>query len=132
MKEDDLFDKIVVPADLESKLEALIDRLAEEDIRAKRKSDRLRLWTTGIAAGITLLLSVGLYFQSGRQSDAPLTAQTGYTVEERDIAITEAQKALILVSRNFNKGLDHLAVANNKIEKTNEKFNNTFNNTFKR
>ncbi|MDR3217817.1 MAG: hypothetical protein LBU22_02390 [Dysgonamonadaceae bacterium] len=132
MKEDDLFDKIVVPADLESKLVALIDRLAVEDIRSKRKAARLRLWTSGIAAGIALLITAGLYFQSGRKPDAPLAAQSGNRIEERDIAITETQKALVLVSQNFNKGLDHLALANSKIEKANEKFNHTFNNTFKK
>jgi hypothetical protein len=119
MKTDDLFAQIEVPADLEVRLETLIDDLAEKEKQSKQKAKQLRLWTVGIAASIVLLFSVGWFFHSDREHPVPLTAQAN----NPEISCIEAQKALVLVSVNFNKGLNQLAMANNEIEKSNKTLN---------
>jgi hypothetical protein len=123
MEKDDLFAQIEVPADLESRLETLIDDLAEKENQSKRKARQLRLWTVGIAASIVLLFSVGWFFHSDREHPVPLTAQAVNPAENLEISCLEAQKALVLVSVNFNKGLNQLAMANNEIEKSNKILN---------
>ncbi|MDR0547397.1 MAG: hypothetical protein LBG77_07440, partial [Dysgonamonadaceae bacterium] len=55
-------EEIVIPKGLEQKLETLIDHLAEQEAQSKRR--QLRIWTGSIAAGIALLLSLGVFFQT--------------------------------------------------------------------
>ena len=121
MKTNDLFDTIEVPAGLENRLETLIDSLAEAEKQRKRKVRQLYWRLSGLAAGVAILLSIGIFLHSGNQKE--LTAQTVYTPEEQELACREAQKALLLVSKNFNKGMYHLALAVNEIEKSNETIN---------
>jgi hypothetical protein len=123
MKKDDLFDKIEIPVDLESRLEALIDDLADKEKQTRRKARQQGLWAMGIAASITLFISVVLFFSSDKENFLPLTAQITPPAEDPELACLEAQKALILVSANFNKGLNQLEIANNEIEKSNKKLN---------
>ncbi|GHT07676.1 hypothetical protein FACS189426_01550 [Bacteroidia bacterium] len=123
MKTDDLFDKIEVPADLESRLETLIDDLAEKEKQSKRKARQLRLWAVGVAASIILFFSAGSFFYFDRENTISLTAQTFHPDENTENACIEAQKALALVSVNFNKGLNQWIIANKEIEKSNKKLN---------
>jgi hypothetical protein len=123
MKTDDLFDQIEIPADLESRLGALIDDLAEKEKQSTRKVRQMWLWTAGIAASIALFFSAGLFFYSHRENRTPIVAQTVNPATDPDIACLEAQKALALVSVNFNKGLNQLAMAKDEIEKSNKKLN---------
>ncbi|MDR2804343.1 MAG: hypothetical protein LBB85_01690 [Dysgonamonadaceae bacterium] len=126
MKTDDLLDTTEVPAGLESRLGILIDRLAEEEKRSAAKTRQLRRWISGIAAGVTLLLGAGIFLYSGSSKDTVLTAQTTALSEEQILACREAQKALALVSRNFNKGMEQWSLAVNEIEKSNHTINKTF------
>ncbi|GHT26165.1 hypothetical protein FACS189432_00010 [Bacteroidia bacterium] len=123
MKTDDLFDKIEVPADLESRLETLIDDLAEKEKQSKRKARQLRLWAVGVAASIILFFSAGSFFYFDRENTISLTAQTFHQDENTENSCIEAQKALALVSVNFNKGLNQWIIANKEIEKSNKKLN---------
>jgi hypothetical protein len=121
MKMKDLYDEIEVPAGLESRLESLIDTLARNEKRSKRKIRQLRLWTGCVAATLFLLLSTGLFLKSGLN---PFNGGSAIQpVENPEIAYQETQKALELVSRNFNKGLDQLTVVNKEIEKSNQIIN---------
>jgi hypothetical protein len=52
-------------------------------------------------------------------------AQIGTNIDP-EIACMEAQKALLLVSRNFNKGLNQLAMVSQELDKSNQILNKTF------
>jgi hypothetical protein len=125
MKTDKIFDEIEVPAGLESKLENLIDQLAEKDRQSKRKGEQIRLWIVSAAASLALLISVGVLLNSRNENNSPVAAQKVNTIEDPEIACQEAQKALTLVSLNFNKGMDQLAIVTNEIEKYNKTLNKT-------
>jgi hypothetical protein len=125
MKTDDVFEKIEVPAGLESKLAALIDRLANKEEQSKKKTRYIRLWTFSAAAGIALLLSVGWFFHPNTGARLLVVDRPAASMEDPEKAYEEAQKALALVSMNFNKGMNQLALATSEIEKSNKILNNT-------
>jgi hypothetical protein len=125
MKTDKIFDEIEVPAGLESKLESLIDRLAEKEEQSKRKGEQIRLWIVSAAASMALLISVGVLLHSKNENHSPVAAQKGNTMVDPEMAYQEAEKALTLVSLNFNKGMDQLAIVTNEIEKSNTILNKT-------
>ena len=105
--------EIETPAGLEAKLSDLIDRLAEKEKRAKRNTLVFRIG--GIAASVVILLSIGLFYNSKGTSDTldtPVAARR-IVIEDPEIAIREAEKALLQISVNFNKGIEQL----NKITK---------------
>jgi hypothetical protein len=120
MKTNDLLETIETPAGLEVRLETLIDRLAEAE---KQKERKLYWWLSGLAAGMAILLSIGIFLHSDNQKTQ--MTQTVYTLEEQELACRETQKALLLVSQNFNKGINHLTLAVNEIEKSNNIINKT-------
>jgi hypothetical protein len=125
METDDFMNEINVPAGLESKLETLIDRLDKAEKQSKQKTRQIRLWAGSIAASIAVLISIGLYINASgkmKTSDAPQTA----IVDDPEVAYREAEKALALVSRNFNKGLSRLALVSDEMEKTNKTLDKTF------
>ena len=119
-------EEITIPDGLEAKLEQLIDGLAEQEMQTKRR----RLWTGvfSAAAGIALLLSIGVFFPPKQPRDLQLTAQN---IENPELAYVETLKALEKVSANFNKGTDQLAFVSGKIEKTNNILDKTFNSQIK-
>ncbi|GHT49228.1 hypothetical protein FACS189440_14570 [Bacteroidia bacterium] len=126
MKTDKRFDEIEVPDGLESKLETLIDQLAEKEQQSKRKGEQIRLWIVSAAASLALLISAGVLFHSKNGNNYPVTAQKVHTIEDPEITRQEAEKALTLVSINFNKGMGQLAIVTNEIEKSNTTLNKTF------
>ena len=125
MKTDELLNEINVLAGLESKLEILIDRLDKEEKQSKQKTRQIRLWAGSIAASIAVLISIGLYFNS---SDKPKISDVSSTanVNDPETAYREAEKALVIVSQNFNKGLSQLAMFSDEMEKTNKTLDKTF------
>ena len=125
MKTDDFLNEIDVPAGLESKLETLIYRLDKEEKQSKRKAIQIRLWVGSIAASIVVLISIGLYIYSSDKTKMFNASQTA-TITDPEVAYREAEKALILVSENFNKGLSQLAMVSDQIEKTNKTLDKTF------
>ncbi|NDV93729.1 hypothetical protein D0T84_02195 [Dysgonomonas sp. 521] len=124
---------IDVPAGLESKLNNLIDGLASQETTEaplENTARRRSLWLKAgsIAAGIAILVSAGVYFNSKADTTPPIAeGQSGTMSKEDEQKIKEAQEALILLSSKFNKGLDQLAVASENMDKTNEILNKTFN-----
>jgi hypothetical protein len=123
MKTDNLFETIEVPENLASKLETLIDELSEKESKTKRRTARIQLWAASVAASVVLCISAGLFFHSGKEVNSPFTAQSTDTLTDPEQAYAEAEKALVMVSLNFNKGLDQMAMAMNEIEKSNKKLN---------
>jgi hypothetical protein len=115
-----------VPAGLEARLEALIDRLAESEKRSAKKR-KIRLWTAGIAASVVILISTGWFFIPKNEFVASNVSGI-QEITDPETAYIEAQKALELVSRNFNNGLDQLNVITIELEKSNELINNILKN----
>ena len=123
MKTNDWKDEdILIPDGLEARLEQLIDNLAEQEKQTKRR----RLWvsTFSAAAGIALLLSIGVFFYPKQTGHWQLTAQA--EIENPERAYIETLKALEKVSVNFNKGMDQLAGVSEKLDKTNHILDKTF------
>ena len=125
MKRNEIYEETEIPDGLETRLEVLIDRLAEAEIQSKKRTKKLRLQIGSIAASIAVLVSIGLYINRQNGLKDTLAAQNSQ-IEDAKIAYMEAQKALELVSRNFNIGLDQLTLVSNEIEKTNKILNETF------
>ena len=116
MKTNDWKDEeIAIPDGLKTRLEHLIDDLAEQEILQTR---RRRLWlrTFSAAASIAFLLLITVFFPPKNSKNLQLTAQ----IENPELAYIEAQKALEKVSIHFNKGMDQLAFVSEKMEKTNQ------------
>jgi hypothetical protein len=68
----------------------------------KEKSIRFKLWASGIAAGVVLLIGATFllkYYQSEKSRD---------TYQDPQIAYLEAKKVLLFVSQSLNKGTDKL------------------------
>lgn len=122
--EDEIYEKIKVPDGLEARLEALIDNLADAEKLSKRKAKQMRLWMAGAAASIALFVSIGLHHLPENKSPDTM-AQIGTNIDP-EIACMEAQKALLLVSLNFNKGLNQLAMVSQELDKSNQILNKTF------
>ena len=83
-----------------------------DDILAEKKIDTKprRLVFLAIAASIALLISVFI-FQHKQPEEQIYAYVNGVPVENKDMAIAEAQKALMLISKNLNEGtqsLNHL------------------------
>ena len=124
-------ESIDVPSSLELKLNNLIDDLAkksetrqEEPILQKNKR-RLWLWAGSAAAGIVLLISIGIsmYQNKPKAVDTPPTVTASAEDQQK---IKEAQEALLLLSANFNKGMEQLNIVSENLDKTNDILNRTF------
>lgn len=125
---------IDVPPTLEVKLENLIDGLANEQkkIETKPKSRKLVIWIGSVAASVAILLSVGLYFKENQHETVILVQKENQIKDNKvttseEASIEEAQKALVLLAQNFNKGVNQINRVSENIEKTNKILDKTFN-----
>ena len=73
---------------------------------------------SGIAASICLILSIGIY--PYLEQPKPVLTDTYSNPQD---AYKEAQKALLLVSNNLNKGVSQLESAQEDMNKVNEIIN---------
>ena len=99
----------LIPDHLEEKLSSYIDRLPDK--KRQILFSRNWKWISGIAAGIILAISTGLYVYR-QPSSKRLSNQEIY-------ACAEAQRALILVSQKLNKGTNQWQQAQKEIIETN-------------
>ena len=120
MKPDNLYEKIDVPTDLEAKLSGLIDRLET----AEKRSKKTVFWISGIAASMVMLFSIGFLYNAENTFDAPVAANH-IVIEDPETASIEAQKALLKIAVNFNKGMEQLNLLPENLQKTNEILNKT-------
>lgn len=125
----------VSPA-LSSKLESLIDELALEDeqrVEPKTQHTRKHLlrWVGSAAACIAMLISATFYFNNKPDVGDGTTAPDQQAIEnlsEADKkALKEAEDALILLSSNFNKGVNQLELVSSSLDKSSEILNKTLN-----
>lgn len=116
-------DNIEVPSELEAKLINLIDDLASnEENKKTARTRKLWTWVGSIAAGIAILIFAGIHFNNDQPTINPTMANIS---KEDQRKIEEAEKALLLLSSNFNKGVDQLSLVSTNLDKTNEILNKT-------
>lgn len=119
-------DNIYVPATLESRLDNLIDELVhKEELEKQSKKKYLWIQAGSIAAGIALLIFAGIHFTGGQNNVKPTLANNVELDDQQKIE--EAQKALILLSSNFNKGMNQVSMVSTNLDKANEILDRTFN-----
>lgn len=110
-------DNADVPADLESRLAAEIDRATESEnlrghIRVKDHGKRRR-WRilAPIAASVAVALTLGVHLLNRDLRTAPPTPRDTYTNPEE--AYAEVQKALEIFSTTLDKGIRQIEMVEN-------------------
>ncbi len=126
---------IEMPFSFEKKLSTLIDELAEKDVQnSKNRKKSLWIWISSSAACIAVLFTIGWHLHTPPVAPKVLSQKhvlkDTYTNPQQ--AYAEAEKALTMVSKNFNKGMDQLNMASSQIEKTNQKVKKIMNHNPKR
>lgn len=111
-----------LPDDIVEELSALIDRLdAGEQISKRLSIRRAILRYVGIAASIAIIALVGITFLSH-----PGNSRIECT--DPEMAYTETEQALILLSQKLNKANRGVDDADEAIDKFNNIFSNSLNN----
>lgn len=110
--EDEAVPAIEIPEDLESEINAIIDR----EVKKSRPKIQWADWKrfAGIAASVCLIVTVGVFLMKNNQIDDPYLADGAglsdvYVPKTDDEAMLEASRALLLVS-------EKLSVANENLE----------------
>jgi len=121
-----LAEEQALPEGLSERLEQYIDTLSAAEQQMKRHSvfrRRSFYWFSGVAAA--LVLAIALFFQT--ELSLPHEQATADTFSDPEEAALVAQNALAFMSQQFNKGLDHVAEAEQEMEKVNQILNKSFN-----
>ena len=114
--------RISLPYDPENRLDQLID-----DLDAKEKSLSIRrIWISigSVAASIAIIIS-GIHFYNKPKLDPEFSMES--TIQDPYEAYAETQKALALLSVNFNKGLKTVGQVETELHKTNQILYKIFN-----
>lgn len=115
-----------IPKGLESRINSLIDEwdTHERQVqKVKKHTHTLRLqWIGSIAASLLILFSVGMYLY--KPYTPPTPQDTCATPEE---AYAQAQRALIMLSSNLNKGIEKVETVQETTEKIQENVNEQLN-----
>lgn len=121
-------ESIEVPIQLEYRLNNLIDDFKDNDLKQK-EIKRFSIWKyISVAACIALIASVGFYLHNRPKVDSSMTiventSDTDKLTPEDIEKLKKAESALLLVSKNFNKGMDQLAMVSLNVDKTNRIIN---------
>ena len=122
-------DAVEVPPTLEKKITKTIDRLErQEKEQFIRRKTLKRLWiqAVSVAAGVVLLISIGLFSNRERAEKQVDTAFTQLSEEDRQ-KIREAEEALLLLSSTFSKGIEQMALVSANLDKARTILNNSIN-----
>ncbi|GHT20646.1 hypothetical protein FACS189429_8770 [Bacteroidia bacterium] len=126
-------EEVEIPQTLENKLNTLIDNWAAAEKPKTFALLKIWLWTGSIAASAALILSVGFYFlnnDKNTQYADNLTINVENLSEPDRAKIIKAEHTLMLVSQNYNKGLNALHKAEKQIQQTQNIVNKSFNKNF--
>lgn len=113
-----------LPEGLSRRLEQQIDAWASAEEKETRSWTRRRslYWLSGVAASILLCIGFFQYDASSYTSSRPRDTYTN--PEEAAVA---AEKALLLLSQNLNKGISQVNDAEQEIDKVNNILNKHLN-----
>ena len=122
-------DAVEVPPTLEKKLTKTIDRLErQEKEQVIRRKTLKKLWiqAVSVAAGVALLISIGLF---SHRENAEIQIDTAFAQlsEEDRQKIREAEEALVLLSSTFNRGIEQMALVSANLDKAITILNNSIN-----
>ena len=127
---DELIDKAlreeqVLPKGISGRLEAKIDSWAASEKKKNRSLNRRHglYWLSGIAAAA--LICIGIFGSDHPIPDPEHKLADTYT-DPKEASIA-AQKALLLLSQNLNKGIDQAKEAQEEINKVNSILNEHIN-----
>lgn len=110
-------DDIAIPNDLEQKLHSTISSLTLQEKQHKFFS--LKRWNwMAVASLLLVLISLPLFLSQITQHD-----ETAQMSQVDKIKIQEAQKALLLLSKNYNKGLEQLSVSQETLSESTRALN---------
>lgn len=102
---DDGEDAFEVPADLNQKILASIDRAEHKETRTRRIS----LYSlSGLAAGLLVMIAVYLFFLRSDRTSLIASNQMVDTYQDPMMAYEEARNALVYVSNKLNTGTSEL------------------------
>ena len=122
-------DALEVPSALAKRLEKAIDRLErQEQEQVARRKTLKRLWiqAVSVAAGLALLVSIG--WLTGNEEKSTTNEITMAQLSEEDQQkIREAEKALLLLSSTFSKGIEQMELISMGLEKTTTILNKSLN-----
>ena len=122
-------DEVEVPPTLEKKLTKTIDRLErQEKEQFIRRKTLKRLWiqAVSVAAGVALLISIGL-FSNRENAESQIDTAFAQLSEEDRQKIREAEEALLLLSSTFSKGIEQMALVSANLDKAITILNNSIN-----
>lgn len=128
----DYAEKIPINLTLESKLDNLITELAiqkkeeslEETSLIVPKTKKIKYilsWIISVAACIMILFTIGFFMTKKdhtKQPNAIVQTELKDTYSDPNKAYAEAEKALLLISKNLNKGLVQLEIAQENVDKS--------------
>jgi hypothetical protein len=102
---DDGEEALEVPADLNQKILASIDRAESKETRTRRIS----LYSlSGLAAGLLVMIAVYLFFLRSDRNSLIASNQMVDTYQDPMMAYEEARNALVYVSKKLNTGTSEL------------------------
>lgn len=110
-------DHISIPTNLEEKLHSTISNLALQEKQHKLFSFKKWKW---MAAAATLIIAISLPLYFNKTTHETETAQISQLDKNK---IREAQKALLLLSKNYNKGLEQLTMSQETLSESTHALN---------
>jgi len=125
-------EEVEIPQTFDNKLNALIDNLAKEEKPRVFSLPKIIIWAGSIAASVALILSIGFYVNNNNNNVKTQLADNqqinfeNLTIADREKVI-EAHRAMVLVSQNYNKGLNSLSKAESRIQQVQNVVNKSFN-----
>lgn len=98
--------------------------VSDKDVESRKQKSKIFIFVTAIAACITLFLYIGNVYQN---NNVDATVELIDTYDDPQKAYIEAEKALLKVSVNYNKGLSILEQAQTEVNKSEELVLTNFN-----
>lgn len=110
-----------IPEGLESRLASFIDDKEIEDtskkiLKPSHKSKKLYIKIGSWAASVCLLITIGLFILDQRNTDSIASTNISKLSRQDQLKLVKAQKAIELVSTQFNKGIDKVKDVSDNIK----------------